>query len=209
MQNWKIRTKLTSGFGIISLLTMLIGLVGFIGIHGINYQNRIGDIANGIVTDAEHAQSCALRFIIYDQDQYYETNNAMKESGALRVSRAQEMIAELKVIAAAKDFSYTTEAFISGKPRLEKSSVERVWLVQEARSAANRFRISAQKYQPASDSEEQDEIGALWMREITNVRSLLSEALGLMHSEATRIAITKSLEALDEYEAQVILFRER
>ena len=99
----------------------------------------------------------------------------MKDSGALRVSRAQEMIAELiPVIAAAKDFSYTTEAFISGKPRLEKSSVERVWLVQEARNAANRFRISAQKYQPASDSEEQDEIGALWMREITNVRSLLS-----------------------------------
>ena len=88
---------------------------------------------------------------------------------------------------------------------MEKSSVERVWLVQEARSAANRFRISAQKYQPASDSEEQNEIGALWMREITNVRSLLSEALGLMRSEATRIAITKSLEALDEYEAQVIL----
>lgn len=185
---------------------MLIGLVGFIGIHGINYQNRIGDIANGIVTDAEYAQSCALRFIMYDQDQYYETNNAMKESGALRVSRAREMIAELiQVIAAAKDFSYTTEAFFSGKPRLEKSSVERVWLVQEARSPADRFRISAQKYQPASDSEEQNEIGALWMREITNVRSLLSEALGLMRSKATRIAITKSLEALDEYEAQVIL----
>ena len=258
MQNWKIRTKLTSGFGIISLLTMLIGLVGFIGIHGINYQNRIGDIANGIVTDAEYAQSCTLRFIIYDQDEYYEemqermqniltqaneaeglmkkkanrenilslrdsafrymahgadyyeTNNAMKESGTLRISRAREMIAELiQVIAAAKDFSYTTEAFISGKPRLEKSSVERAWLVQEARNAANRFRISAQKYQLASDSEEQDEIGALWMREITNVRSLLGEALGLMRSEATRIAITKSLEALDEYEAQVILFREQ
>ena len=40
MQNWKIRTKLTSGFGIISLLTMLIGLVGFIGIHGIDYRNQ-------------------------------------------------------------------------------------------------------------------------------------------------------------------------
>lgn len=52
---------------------MLIGLVGFIGIHGINYQNRIGDIANGIVTDTEHAQSRTLRFIIYDQEQYYET----------------------------------------------------------------------------------------------------------------------------------------
>ena len=126
-----------------------------------NHRKNIGDIANGIVTDAEYAQSCALRFIMYDQDQYYETNNAMKESGALRVSRAREMIAELiQVIAAAKDFSCTTEAFFSGKPRLEKSSVERVWLVQEARSAANRFRISAQKYQPASDSEEQDEYEA-------------------------------------------------
>ena len=95
---------------------MLIGLVGFIGIHGINYQNRIGDIANGIVTDAEYAQSCALRFIMYDQDQYYETNNAMKESGALRVSRAREMIAELiQVIAAAKDFSLYNRSVLLGK----------------------------------------------------------------------------------------------
>ena len=258
MYKWKIRTKITAGFGIISLMNLLIGLVGFAGIRSINNQNRIGELANGISTAAEDAQASALRFIVYDKKQhydemhnkmqsiltqadeakrmmkkkanlehtrtlrdsaqlymahsvnYYKIRTAMKKSGDLRVERAQKMIAELiEVIDAAKDFSYTTEVLSAGKPHLDKSSVERVWLVQEARNAANRFRISAQKYQLTVDLEEQDEIAAEWMREIANVRQLLERSLEIMRSEFTRSAIRGSLETLDKYQAQVLMFQDQ
>ena len=158
MKNWTIRTKLIFGFAAITLMALLIGLLGFVGISRINYQNRIGALANDILVDTVGAQSNALRFIIYGEEQfyremeetfenilaqsdqaaglmkkaenrenntrmresaenylannsdYYAVDTAMKESGAVRVQRAGQMISTLiDVIAAAKDFTYTTE----------------------------------------------------------------------------------------------------
>ena len=256
MKNWTIRTKLIFGFAAITLMALLIGLLGFVGISRINYQNRIGALANDILVDTVDAQSNALRFIIYGEEQfyremeetfenilaqsdqaaglmkkaenrenntrmresaenhlasnadYYTVDTAMKESGAGRVRRAKQMVGTLiEVIAAAKEFTYTTEISSRGASYLERTAVERVWLIQEARNAANRFRIAAQKYQLTVDPNEHSRIGKEWMDEIANVRSILNEGLQLMRSEGSRSAIRESLAALDKYESHVLLFR--
>ena len=256
MKRRTIRAKLLGSFGVLIAMAALIGLLGHFEISAINYQNRIGALANRILVDAQDAQAHSLRFIIYGEqryfdemgtelenvltqadqaqslmrresnrenteslkeaarryqennDAYYEVYRARLSSGAIRVERAQRMLADLiRVIEAARDFSYTTQISVGGRQYLERSSVERVWLVQEARNATNRFRISAQKYQLATDPAEQDRIASEWVAEIALVRSLLAEALGLMQSAVTREAISDALAALEEYEAQVNIFR--
>ena len=66
---------------------------------------------------------------------YYETDLKKIESGGIRVEKAFQIMEDIvDVIAAAKDFSQSTERQIRGSSYLEKSSVERTWLVQDARN---------------------------------------------------------------------------
>lgn len=140
---------------------------------------------------------------------YYSTDLKKLDDGKIRIEKAQLIIREIiDVIAAAKEFSLTTERRLGGVSYLDKSSVERTWLVQEARNGINRFRILAQKYQLAVRAEEQDGIAEQWIDEIFSARILLREAGGVMESSVTRKEIRTALIALDEYEVQVNLFRE-
>ena len=256
MTNWTIRTKLMFGFASITLMALLIGVIGVVGINRINYQNRIGELANHVLVDAGDAQSHTLRFMIYgdktfhdrmeavfehllaDSDlagelmknaenrqknallrveaeeyqafstDYYTLATAMEASGAVRAREAKEMIGSLiDVIATMKNTSYATQVSLGGTAYLERSAVERVWLMQEARNAANRLRIAAQKYQLAITPAERERLGAVWTNEIANVRALLGESLESMRSEAARAAVEAALTALDEYESQALLFR--
>ena len=169
-------------------------------------------LAGGLMKKAENRETNALLIEAAEDYQagnadYYTLHTNMKESGALRVQRAHQMIDTLvDVIAAAKNASYAAAISSRGTSYLERSAVERVWLTQEARNAANRFRIAAQKYQLATNPDDQERIGEEWVNEITNVRALLTESLALMRSEAARAAIEESLTALDEYESQALLF---
>ena len=169
-------------------------------------------LAGGLMKKAENRETNALLIEAAEDYQagnadYYTLHTNMKESGAVRVQRAHQMIDTLvDVIAAAKNASYAAAISSRGTSYLERSAVERVWLTQEARNAANRFRIAAQKYQLATNPDDQERIGEEWVNEITNVRALLTESLALMRSEAARAAIEESLTALDEYESQALLF---
>lgn len=176
-----------------------------------NVLSRV-DEAQSLMRDGENQEntaSLAAAAQRYQGDtiEYYNVRQQILESGAIRVERAQLMLAELiDVIDAARSFAYTTQISVGGQTYLERSSVERVWLVQEARNATNRFRILAQTYQLTTDAAEQERIAGEWNAEIVTVRSLLTEGLGLMRSAVTRGAIDEALGALDEYEAQALEF---
>lgn len=142
--------------------------------------------------------------------EYFNIDAEKLASGAVRVEKAAIIVNEIiEVVTAAKEFSLSTTTTIGGRTFLEKSSVDRVWLMQEARNATNRFRIWAQKYQIAVNPDEQDEIAENWMFEIANVRNYLTKGLSIMRSDATKKAITEGLSALKDYEKQVLQFRQQ
>jgi len=254
----KIRYRLILSFSGLILLTAVVGLSGYLGISQINYQNRIGILANRSLVDAEDAQVHQLRYLVSGNEEqftgmetelqnvldeaaearslmkfesnrqhtramtqaalafkknnedYYSVNQEKQISDGIREEAALTMLNDLiDVIGSAIDFSLGTEVSISGTAFIDKASVERVWLVQEARNATNRFRISAQKYKNAGSPDEQDRIANEWMGEIAFTRSLLEKGITLMQSPKTIEAINRSLTALDEYEKQVLVYRDR
>lgn len=176
-----------------------------------SHSNRAG----GLMKKEENRQTNALLIKAAEDYQarnvdYHTLYMNMKESGAVRIQRADQMISTLAdVIAAAKNASYASAVSSRGGSYLERSAVEGVWLIQDAQNAANRFRIAAQKYQLATKPDDRERIGEGWMNEITNVRVLLTESLALMRSEAAGAAIEESLTALDEYESQALLFMDQ
>ena len=172
-------------------------------------------LAGGLMKKAENRETNARLIEAVEDyqagnDNYYTLYMNIKESGAVRIQRADQMISTLAdVIAAAKNASYAAAVSSRGGSYLERSAVEGVWLIQDAQNAANRFRIAAQKYQLATKPDDRERIGEGWMNEITNVRVLLTESLALMRSEAAGAAIGESLTALDEYESQALLFMDQ
>ncbi len=254
----KIRYRLIFSFTGIIVLTAVVGLSGYRGISRINYQNRIGILANRSLVDAGDAQANQLKYVqtgdeqyfngmetelqnVLDQaaeaqslmkneanrrnteemtaavlaykknsEDYYRVNQEKLTSNSIREESALTMLTDLiDVIDSAKDFSLGTEVRIGGTAFIDKAAVERVWLVQEARNATNRFRISAQKYKNAVNPDEQDRIAGLWMDEIAVTRDLLKKGLSLMQSPRTVEAINRSLSALDTYEKEVLIYRDR
>jgi len=67
----KVRAKLLSGFLGILILAGFACFSGVRGIQRINYQNQIGIIVKEALVDAQHAQAAALRYIIYEDEAYY------------------------------------------------------------------------------------------------------------------------------------------
>jgi len=254
----KIRYRLILSFAGLILMTVIVGFSGYLGIKQINYQNRIGVLANRSLVDAEDAQSYQLKYIIEGKEEYFngmetelqnvldqasEAQGLMKyESNRLHTKQMTETVLAFRknnedyysvnqerlrsdrnreesalimlnylidVIASAKDYSLGTEVRIGGTAFIDRASVERVWLVQEARNATNRFRLTGQAYKNAANPDEQDRIAGEWMAEIGVTRNLLREGLSLMQSPRTIETLNRSIEALNDYEKQVLVYRDR
>jgi methyl-accepting chemotaxis protein len=68
-----LRSKLLTSFLIVIVLAALVGLTGIRSINSINDQNRIGELVNTALTDAQDVQAASLRYVIYGDDLYYDT----------------------------------------------------------------------------------------------------------------------------------------
>lgn len=81
----KIGAKMYSGFIFAIALTILVGVIGYLDISRIVYQFEISKIVNRIIVDAGDAQAGSLRFIIYNDEKYYnivaeEAENIVQQS---------------------------------------------------------------------------------------------------------------------------------
>ncbi len=100
----KVRVKLLCGFIGILLIAGFAGFTGISGVQQINYQNKLGEMVNEILAEAQAAQAAALRFMIYEDDDYYDlalkfiNSVIVKAEAAGRVMRVEgnrEKTAEL------------------------------------------------------------------------------------------------------------------
>lgn len=119
---------------------------------------------------------------------FYKLEQEKKEVHLKRVAAAKEVTNQIiKVIEAATEFSRANKH--------DYQAVERVYMVQEARNAMNRVRITANKYvtNPSKEYEK-----ALTM-ELDGIYVLLKKAEKLMASDITREAIDNVFTALHNY----------
>ncbi len=87
MKQVKVQSKMMASFILLVLFTVMVGFFGSRGIGQINYQNRISELANRCLVDAQDAQAASLRYIIYEDESYMAT--ATEESGFV-LSQAAE-----------------------------------------------------------------------------------------------------------------------
>ena len=143
-----------------------------------------------------------------NNEDFHKISIEKKESGKVRSDAAIHMLNNLiELIDEEKKTCIASQVFVDGKAYLDAFSVECIWLLQEARNATNRFRISAQKYQIAVSPEEQDQIASVWMNEIQETRDLLNKGLQQLQAKNAKEHIQNTLTALDTYEEQVLIFR--
>jgi methyl-accepting chemotaxis protein len=88
MKNIKIGTKLYGGFIVVLLLTIGVGTIAYFGITNIVYQTEISKNVNRIIVDAGDAQAGSLRYIIYNDEKYYDI---VKEESANITKLAEEV----------------------------------------------------------------------------------------------------------------------
>lgn len=83
------------------------------------------------------------------------------------------------------------------------SAVERVYMVQEARNAMNRVRITANKYvaNPTAEYE------TILLEELKEINDLLINAETLMASDVTKKAIKEALKAVSSYKGEFIQYK--
>ena len=93
MKNVKLSTKMYGGFLLVLALMIIVAVVGYVGAGNlkqsmvdIQAQLEIAKKANTALTDAQDAQTHALRYVIYKDDQYAdalddEAENVMKVAG--------------------------------------------------------------------------------------------------------------------------------
>ncbi len=83
-----IQTKLLAGFLGILIFAGFAGITGIRGISSINRQNEIGVIVDKLSGSVEIAQAASLRYIIYEEEQYYDL--AM-DASLETLNRAQQL----------------------------------------------------------------------------------------------------------------------
>lgn len=88
----KIRTKMMVSFMLLVLFSLAVGYMGIHSIKQINYQNKIFALANRCLVDAQDAQACFLRFVIYEDPIYIEELSAEVESSVRQAQQAEELI---------------------------------------------------------------------------------------------------------------------
>ena len=76
-KNLKLSTKITAGFGIVTLFLVVVGITGYISlnnvidqVNAIERQVSIVEKTNTALSNAQNAQAGALRYDIYREDKY-------------------------------------------------------------------------------------------------------------------------------------------
>lgn len=114
----KLGMKLFLGFAIVLVLTVIIGVIGYNQIQNILHQDEIAKRVNRIIVDAGDAQAGSLRYIIYDDDKYYdiihkemaEVERLSNEAKSLMLSEANRNKTD-QILESAKEYLESNEAY--------------------------------------------------------------------------------------------------
>ena len=90
--NIKIKTKLMGSFIIMIMLLCIAGYAGYVGISKINYQNKIGALANRSLVDTGDAQSHSLRYIIYGDTRYSDELQDEVKNAIDQIKKAKQLM---------------------------------------------------------------------------------------------------------------------
>ena len=170
------------------------------------YRKIVKEEANNIEKQAIQAKSLMLSaqnrqkadevnaaMIRYEEadDEFFELETQKAEVGSRRVQAALNATnAIIEVIDVATEYSRKNKA--------DYSAVERVFMVQNARNAFNRVRITANKFV----NNPTEELATNLQNEIDGIKLLLTDANKLMASQKTKSAIREALLAVNNYEGE-------
>ena len=166
-----------------------------------NIRNQSIEVENLLLSQAnkEKARRIKEADLKYESANktYYELEQEKQEVHKKRAAAALEATNQIiQVIEAATNYSRNNKS--------DYSAVERVYMVQEARNAMNRVRITANKY-VANPTEEYE---TKLMKEIALINTQLIEAEKLMASNVTKKAINVALDAVEIYTGQFKKYKE-
>ncbi len=94
IKQWKLATKLIVSFLIIVVLALFVGLMGLYGISSIKRQLKITEKVNQISKNADAAQSNSLRYVIYNDDQYYNAIGVERDNVISLAKETQSLLVD-------------------------------------------------------------------------------------------------------------------
>lgn len=136
--------------------------------------------------------------------EYVKIEQQKQDAGKIRAASAAKVIEEVNsVIEAAQTFAFGTDK----EGMIDKNAVERVFFAQKCRDAVNDFHLVAYRCLLAKTREQEDNLAKEWIESVVNTRKILEEARVMMVSDNTRTAINNAIASIDDYKAQVEIFR--
>lgn len=127
--------KLILSFLTVVMLTLIVGFIGYNGISKIVYQLEISKLVNRIIVDAGDAQAGSLRYIIYEDEKYFETVEEEKNNIIDLAKEAKSLMKSEKNKAEADDIIEVTEAYYQATFDFRKLEIEKD-KIGEVRAAA-------------------------------------------------------------------------
>ena len=98
-KNLKLSTKITAGFGIVTLFLVIVGITGYISlnnvidqVNAIERQVSIVEKTNTALSNAQNAQAGALRYDIYREDKYNKIRKENADAAVVAAKEAQDTI---------------------------------------------------------------------------------------------------------------------
>ena len=157
--------------------------------------------AKGLMLSGENRKKADN--IVSQLNNYNQLNTSFKaleekknKIAATRQKAATNALNDLKEL---MDISWAYTLRNEKKGNLDKATVQRVMLIQNARLETNKFYVMANKYQSEADIKKKEEIASQWIREIETVESILVDGRGKMQSSETVKKIDDCLTALSTY----------
>ena len=111
MKNLKIAVKLALGFGLVLLLAIIVGVVGFTGLSTVNKEVIVADAANRLVKYVLEARRAEKNFMIKEDYQYVEKNNATLKNIYSQIEETRGKLEDKETLAMLSEVKSQTDLY--------------------------------------------------------------------------------------------------
>ncbi|MDA3849658.1 MAG: methyl-accepting chemotaxis protein, partial [Spirochaetaceae bacterium] len=124
--NLKLRGKLLLSFIMVICFGALVGLFGLRGINSLNLQNEIGSLVNRALADSQDVEAAFLRFVIYEDESYFELSEEEFQNVMDNINEAREMMKNEINRKNAADLMAAMEAYQTSNREYHHSALEQI-----------------------------------------------------------------------------------
>ncbi|MDC7222395.1 MAG: hypothetical protein PQJ60_01575, partial [Spirochaetales bacterium] len=132
---FSLKTKLLLSFSLVLILAVLVGVVGIVSLESLKKQNIISGYIKDSLTGTQHAQAAALRFALYEEEEYIETIHRETEEVYHSTNQALDLVKKGVVADQSRALLKTMEEY--------QRSIEAYYDLRQQKEAAGNRRAEA------------------------------------------------------------------